>query len=85
MKLTLLGTDTPGPSLKRMSSGYVVEVGEDTIIFDHGPGAHHRFLESGRRAVDVTHCFFYPPALRPLHGLWPPGHDPVGSRGRADW
>lgn len=58
MKLTLLGTGTPGPSLKRMSSGYVVEVGEDTIIFDHGPGAHHRFLESGRRAVDVTHCFF---------------------------
>ena len=58
MNVILLGTGTPGPSLKRMSSGYVVEVGGHMIVFDHGPGAHHRFLESGRRAVDVTHCFF---------------------------
>ena len=28
------------------------------LVFDHGPGAHHRFLESGRRAVEVTHAFF---------------------------
>ena len=58
MRLTMLGTGTPGPSLERMSSGYLVEVGGDMIVFDHGPGAHHRLLESGRRAVDVTHCFF---------------------------
>lgn len=57
MKVTLLGTGTPAPSLTRQSSGYVVEVGGETLIFDHGPGAHHRFLESGRRAVDVTRCF----------------------------
>jgi ribonuclease BN (tRNA processing enzyme) len=25
---------------------------------DHGPGAHHRFIESGYRAVDVKHAFF---------------------------
>jgi len=25
---------------------------------DHGPGAHHRLLESGHRAVDVSHAFF---------------------------
>lgn len=57
MKVTLLGTGTPAPSLKRQSSGYVVEIGDDVIVLDHGPGAHHRFLESGRRAVDVTHLF----------------------------
>jgi ribonuclease BN (tRNA processing enzyme) len=28
------------------------------LVLDHGPGAHHRLLESGRRAVDVTHAFF---------------------------
>jgi ribonuclease BN (tRNA processing enzyme) len=28
------------------------------LVFDHGPGAHHRLIESGRRAVDVTHAFF---------------------------
>lgn len=57
MKLTLLGTGTPAPSLKRMGSGYVLEIGDDVIVIDHGPGAHHRFLQSGRRAIDVTHCF----------------------------
>ena len=58
MRLTLLGTGTPAPSLERQSSGYLVEVGSDTIVFDHGPGAHHRLIESGRRAVDVTRAFF---------------------------
>lgn len=57
MKLTLLGTGTPTPSLTRQSSGYLIEVGDDLIVMDHGPGAHHRLLESGRRAVDVSHVF----------------------------
>lgn len=57
MKITLLGTGTPAPSLVRASSGYLLEVGDDLIVMDHGPGAHHRLIESGRRAVDVNHCF----------------------------
>ncbi|MCP5368851.1 MAG: MBL fold metallo-hydrolase [Hyphomicrobiales bacterium] len=57
MKITLLGTGTPTPSLKRQSSGYLIEVGDDLIVMDHGPGAHHRLIESGARAVDVTHVF----------------------------
>ena len=58
MRITLLGTGTPAPSLERQSSGYLVEVAGDTLVFDHGPGAHHRLIESGRRAVDVTRAFF---------------------------
>ncbi len=58
MKLTLLGTGTPTPSLKRASSGYLIEIGGDVILMDHGPGSHHRLLEAGKRAVDVTHVFF---------------------------
>lgn len=58
MKLTLLGTGTPTPSLKRASSGYLIEIGGDVIVWDHGPGAHNRLLETGKRAVDVTHVFF---------------------------
>ena len=58
MKITLLGTGTPAPSLARQSSGYLIEVGDDLIVLDHGPGAHHRLIESGHRAVDVTHAFF---------------------------
>src|SRR5688500_10415102 len=58
MKLTLLGTGTPTPSLKRASSSYLIELGNDVILMDHGPGSHHRLLEAGKHAVDVTHVFF---------------------------
>lgn len=58
MRITLLGTGTPAPSLERQGSGFLFDVGGDLIVMDHGPGAHHRLLESGRRAVDVTHAFF---------------------------
>lgn len=58
MKITLLGTGNPAPSLKRMGPGYMVSVGDDVLIFDHGPGSHHRLLQTGRKATDVTHAFF---------------------------
>jgi ribonuclease Z len=58
LTLTLLGTGTPAPSLDRQSSGYLIEIGNDVIVWDHGPGAHHRLLETGRRSTDVTHVFF---------------------------
>src|SRR5262245_58249835 len=58
LSITLLGTGTPSPSLDRQSSGYLIEVGHDVIVWDHGPGAHHRLLQSGHRSVDVTHAFF---------------------------
>jgi ribonuclease BN (tRNA processing enzyme) len=56
--ITLLGTGTPAPSLARQGSGYLIEVGSDAFAMDHGPGAHQRLLEAGKRAVDVTHAFF---------------------------
>ncbi|HVJ24020.1 MAG TPA: MBL fold metallo-hydrolase [Burkholderiales bacterium] len=54
----MLGTGTPTPSLKRMSSGYLVETGERKILFDFGPGAYHRLLEAGVKPVQVTDVFF---------------------------
>jgi len=57
-KITLLGTGTPQPSVERQSSSYLVEVGSDAILLDHGTGSHHRLLETGHRAVDITHAFF---------------------------
>jgi len=58
VRLTLLGTGTPAPSMTRQSSGYLIDVAGDVLVFDHGPGAHHRLIEGGRRAVEVTHAFF---------------------------
>jgi ribonuclease Z len=57
MKVTLLGTGTPSPSLKRQSSSYLIEIGDDVIIMDHGPGAQHRLLEAGKQSTEVTHVF----------------------------
>lgn len=57
MRIRLLGTGTPTPSLARMCSGYVVEIGDDVLVFDHGFGAHHRLLELGIPSTRVTHFF----------------------------
>ncbi|MEM9783153.1 MAG: MBL fold metallo-hydrolase [Pseudomonadota bacterium] len=57
MRITLLGTGTPAPSRTRQSSGYLLEIGDDVIVIDHGPGAAHRLLEAGRTPKDVTHLF----------------------------
>ena len=58
MRIILLGTGTPNPSLKRMGSGYLVETDQDSLLFDHGPGAFHRLMESGTGPARVTHLFF---------------------------
>src|SRR5206468_8084219 len=58
MRLWLLGTGTPTPSVRRMCSGYLVEINGDFIVFDHGFGAHHRLLETGISATQVSHAFF---------------------------
>ncbi len=57
MRIRLVGTGTPTPSLKRMSSGYLVEVGHRKILFDFGPGAYHRLLEAGVKPVEITDVF----------------------------
>jgi ribonuclease BN (tRNA processing enzyme) len=58
MRIRLLGTGTPTPSLKRMSSGYLVEVGQRKVLFDFGPGACHRLLEARVKPTDITDVFF---------------------------
>src|SRR5829696_5076636 len=58
MRIRLLGTGTPTPSLKRMSSGYLVETARRKVLFDFGPGTYHRMLEAGVRPIDITDIFF---------------------------
>jgi ribonuclease BN (tRNA processing enzyme) len=41
-----------------MCSGYVVKIGGEYLVFDHGFGAHHRLLELGIPATAVSHAFF---------------------------
>ena len=58
MKIVLLGTGTPAPSLKRASSSYLVDLGGDVVLFDFGPGAYNRMMEAGYRATDITDLVF---------------------------
>jgi ribonuclease Z len=58
MRIRLLGTGTPTPSLKRMSAGYLVETGARKVLFDFGPGAYHRLLEARVRPTEITDIFF---------------------------
>ena len=58
MKVTLLGTGSPVPMLNRASSGYLIEFGDEMLVFDHGGGAHENFLRAGKRAVDLDTIFF---------------------------
>ena len=57
IRIILLGTGSPAPSLKRQSASYLIQVGDEVILLDHGAGSHHRLLEAGFRATDVTHLF----------------------------
>ena len=57
IRIILLGTGSPAPSLKRQSASYLIQVGDDVILLDHGAGSHQRLLEAGYRATDVTHLF----------------------------
>ena len=36
----------------------MVEIGDDVILLDHGPGSYHRLMEAGKHAVDVSHLLF---------------------------
>lgn len=58
MRIRLLGTGTPTPSLTRMSAGYLVETATRKLLFDFGPGAYHRLLETGVRPTEITDIFF---------------------------
>ena len=57
MRIHLLGTGTPTPSLRRACSGYLVRTEGATIVFDIGFGAYHRLIELGVSPTEVTHVF----------------------------
>ena len=58
MKLTILGSGSPEAYKRRASSGYLLEVGEDRILFDCGGGVFDNLLKSGRTPSDITHIIF---------------------------
>ena len=72
MRIRLLGTGTPTPSLKRMSSGYLVETGERKILFDFGPGATGSAVPCGGSVFFVRDPQGADEPARLMR--WTPGH-----------
>jgi hypothetical protein len=49
MKLTILGSGSPEAYRRRASSGYLLDAGQDVILFDRGGGVFDNLLRAGPR------------------------------------
>jgi ribonuclease BN (tRNA processing enzyme) len=58
MELTILGSGTSIPSLKRGSPGYLVRSGSTLALMDSGPGTLVRIIQAGFRLEEITHLFY---------------------------
>ena len=55
--LQLLCTGTPAPLAHRGGSSYLVQTGDETLVFDCGPGSVRRMLEAGLALPSIDHLF----------------------------
>lgn len=90
MKLTVLGSGSPEPHARRASSGYLLEIGQDRILFDCGGGVFDNLVRSGRRPSEITHIFFshlhsdhMMDYARLVHAAWDEGGRPARVFGPA--
>lgn len=84
MRLTILGSGSPEAYARRASSGYLLEMGDDVILFDCGGGVFDNLLRSGRKPSDITHLFFshlhsdhMMDYARLVHAAWDEGGTPI--------
>lgn len=90
MRLTILGSGSPEAYARRASSGYLLETGGDTILFDCGGGVFDNLLRSNRKPSDITHLFFthlhsdhMMDYARLIHAAWDEGGAPIKVFGPA--
>ena len=57
MTVTILGSGTCVPSLKRSACAALVSIDTQRILLDIGPGTSRRLLEAGVEVFDITHLF----------------------------
>jgi len=84
MKLTVLGSGSPEAYMRRASSGFLLEIGPDRILFDCGGGVFDNLIRSGRLPRDITHLFFthyhsdhMMDYARLVHAAWDEGAPPL--------
>lgn len=57
ISVTILGSGTCVPSLKRSACSVLVRIGKERILLDSGPGTMRRLLEAGTTIFEITHLF----------------------------
>lgn len=57
MRLTLLGTGTPTPSVTRHSAANLVDLEGETLLFDAGGGVTNQLARIGRHPREIDHVF----------------------------
>ena len=56
--VTILGSGTCVPSLRRSACSVLLETGNARLLFDSGPGTMRRLLEAGIRIFDISFIFY---------------------------
>jgi ribonuclease Z len=57
LKLTLLGTGTPRPSLERNCTANLLQIGANNILFDAGRGVSTQLIKVGLHPRDIDYIF----------------------------
>lgn len=57
-RVLILGAGTPTPTDKRFGTSFVVEVGNEYLMFDCGPAATYKLVKAGLLPTQVDHLFF---------------------------
>jgi len=56
--VTILGSGTCVPSLKRSACAVLMEIDTNKLLFDSGPGSMHRLLNAGVEIFDIDVIFY---------------------------
>lgn len=58
VKVTILGSGTCVPSLKRSSCSILMDINDTKLLFDLGAGTMRRLLEAGTMITEISYLFF---------------------------
>ncbi len=86
ISVTILGSGTCVPSLKRSSCSILIETGGAKLLLDSGPGTMRRLMETGTSIFDISHvCYshFHPDHTAELVPLLFATKYPDGNRRKA--
>ena len=57
-KLHILSAGTPTPTPERFGTSFVLQLGNEYLMFDCGPAATHKLSKAGLSPIQVEHLFF---------------------------